>query len=115
MKDACLFCGHEKFVVVAENNLSYAIRDKYPMTALHTLILSKRHYPTVFDLPSEELTSIFALANDCRAGILKEDAQVQGFNFGSNSGQVAGQKIAHVHFHLIPRRSGDQEPPSAKP
>jgi len=36
-----------------------------------------------------------------------------GFNFGSNSGEVAGQKIGHVHFHLIPRREGDVEPPAA--
>ena len=100
MKDACLFCGHEKFLVVAENKLSYAIRDKYPMTALHTLILSKRHYPTVFDLPSEELTSIFALAKECRVEILKEDAQVLGINFGSNSGQAAGQKKKRMSISI---------------
>lgn len=115
MQEACLFCGHEKFSLIAENGLSYAIRDKYPVTKSHALILSKNHYQTVFDLPTLELVSIFELAKTCREEIAKHDVTVQGFNFGSNSGQVAGQKIPHVHFHLIPRRVGDIEPPPAKP
>ena len=115
MQEACLFCGHEKFDLVAENSLSYAILDKYPVTKSHTLILSKKHYQTVFDLPPSELISIFELAKMCREQITKDDVAVQGFNFGSNSGQVAGQKLLHVHFHLMPRRAGDIEPPPARP
>ena len=115
MQDPCLFCGHEKFNLVAENALSYAIWDKYPVTALHTLIVSKKHYRTAFELPPSELVSIFELAKICREKITKDDGAVQGFNFGSNSGQVAGQKFPHVHFHLIPRRVGDIEPPPANP
>ena len=115
MQEVCLFCGYEKFDFVGENDLSYAIRDKYPVTESHTLILSKNHYRTVFDLPPLELISIFELAKACREKIAKDDVTVQGFNFGSNSGHVAGQKIPHVHFHLIPRRIGDIEPPPAKP
>ena len=113
MTGSCLFCGHEKFEVIAENNLSYAVWDKYPVTELHTLIISKKHYKTVFDLPVKELESIFELAHQCRRSIEEKDSTVKGFNFGSNSGEVAGQKIGHVHFHLIPRRVGDVEPPPA--
>ena len=113
MSDNCLFCGHDKFEVIEENDLSYAIRDKYPVTELHTLIISKKHYETVFDLPPNELESIFELSNKVRINIEQSDIAVKGFNFGSNSGEVAGQKIGHVHFHLIPRRIGDVEPPPA--
>jgi ATP adenylyltransferase len=113
MVSECLFCGYEKFELVGENELSYAIRDKYPVTELHTLIISKKHYETIFDLPSSELTSIHELAKKCREDILNIDEEVKGFNFGSNSGEVAGQKIHHVHFHLIPRRVGDIEPAPA--
>lgn len=113
MEDKCLFCRHEKFELIGENELSYAIRDKYPVTKLHTLVISKKHYKTVFDLPLEELVSIHELAKFCRKNILSMDSSVKGFNFGSNSGDVAGQKIEHVHFHLIPRRVGDIEPPAA--
>ncbi len=113
MKRDCLFCDYEKFDIIGENDLSYAIRDKYPETKLHTLIISKKHYPTVFDLPTEELSSILDLAKVCRVHIIDSDNSVKGFNFGSNSGVVAGQKIGHIHFHLIPRREGDITPPPA--
>ena len=113
MKKDCLFCGYQKFELVGENGLSYAIRDKYPLTKLHTLIISKNHYDTVFDLPSSELVSILELARICREQILDEDSQVEGFNFGTNSGDVAGQNICHLHFHLIPRRRGDTVPSPA--
>lgn len=113
MQHDCLFCNFEKFEVVGENDHSYAILDKFPVTELHTLVISKKHYDTVFELPSPELESIFYLAKECREIILEKDSSVQGFNFGSNSGEVAGQKIHHVHFHLIPRREGDIEPPVA--
>ena len=114
MQHDCLFCNFERFEVVGENALSYAILDKFPVTELHTLVISKKHYDTIFDLPSSELESIFSLAKECRERILEKDSSVKGFNFGSNSGEVAGQKIRHVHFHLIPRREGDIEPPAAK-
>jgi len=113
VNEGCLFCEHEKFEIIIENGLSFAIRDKYPVTDLHTLILSKKHYETVFDLPTNELVSIFELAKQCRNEILKNDHSVKGFNFGSNSGDAAGQKIGHVHFHLIPRREGDVGPLAA--
>jgi ATP adenylyltransferase len=115
MGDECLFCRYGKFDLVAENQLSYAIRDKYPVTRLHTLVISKKHYTNVFELPPEELVSILELAKLCREQIMAEDDSVEGFNFGSNAGEVAGQTIAHVHFHLIPRRAGDIAPPSAMP
>jgi diadenosine tetraphosphate (Ap4A) HIT family hydrolase len=82
----------------------YAIRDKYPVTQLHTLIISKQHDKTVFNLPPVELDSIFELAKICRGDILKEDSSVKGFNFGSNAGSVAGQKM----------RPGDTNPPPAR-
>ena len=113
MQKDCLFCGNEKFDLVGENDLSYAIRDKYPVTELHTLILSKKHYKMIFDLPPVELISIFELAKFCRNEIMKADRTVKGFNIGSNAGAIAGQKIPHVHIHLIPRRDGDIEPAAA--
>ena len=113
MKNKCLFCEYHKFEIIGENDLSYAIRDKYPVTKLHTLIISKKHYPSVFELPTAELSSILTLAKACREKIINIDSSVEGFNFGSNSGVVAGQKVGHIHFHLIPRREGDVEPPPA--
>ncbi len=114
MKKHCLFCCGGELKVISENSLSYAIRDIKPVTDLHTLIISKRHCETILDLSGDEFASILALAKLCYQEIKVCDSSVKGFNFGSNNGSVAGQKIAHVHFHLIPRRRGDIPPPPAR-
>ena len=111
---ACIFCDRDTLDILAETSLSFAIRDKFPVRPLHTLILSKRHVESAFDLTEEEFHDIFRLSNQMQRRLRSEDATVAGFNFGSNVGAVAGQKIMHVHFHLIPRREGDTPPPPAE-
>jgi len=110
----CIFCGNTNLEIIGENDLCYAIRDSHPVTSLHTLIISKPHHQTIFDLPPAVLLRMFALAKSCRAEILALDPMVRGFNFGSNAGSVAGQRIHHVHFHLVPRREGDAQPVMGK-
>jgi diadenosine tetraphosphate (Ap4A) HIT family hydrolase len=51
----------------------------------------------------------------CRKNICDEDPSVGGFNFGSNVGVAAGQKIFHAHVHLIPRRQADTDLQPATP
>jgi ATP adenylyltransferase len=94
-----------------ENELAYAIKDAYPVTPSHCLVVLKRHTPNYFDLYRSELTACDLLLKDLKAKIQKEDDSVSGFNIGMNSGEDAGQTIFHCHLHLIPRRKGDVEEP----
>lgn len=107
----CLFCSLEESRIIAENELCYAIRDKYPVTPMHTLVIPRRHVADYFDLYQPELNAINALLQDQRANILTDDPLVTGFNVGINSGVDAGQTVFHVHVHLIPRRQGDAPDP----
>ena len=113
MSDSCLFCNQVNLEIISDNELCFAVRDINPVTKLHTLIISKEHFPTVFEVPDEVLLSLLDLAKECRLDIEKIDPTVKGFNFGANCGSIAGQKIDHMHFHLIPRREGDVSPPPA--
>ena len=97
--------------VISENELVYAIRDKYPVTPLHSLIIPKRHVVDYFSLTKDELLSCDVLLKEVKDSIQSDDEMVEGFNIGINSGEVAGQTIFHCHIHLIPRRSGDVENP----
>ena len=81
------------------------------MTELHTLVIPKRHAPTFFELFEPERRAINQLLDEVRTDIIKKDALVRGFNIGMNSGETAGQTIAHAHVHLIPRRQGDVQEP----
>ena len=105
--DDCLFCDGCVERVIAENELCYAIRDGFPVTEHHTLIIPKRHVADYFGLYQPELNAIHRMIAEQRATILEADSTVLGFNIGINSGAVAGQTIFHAHIHLIPRREGD--------
>ena len=97
--------------VVEKNTLFYAIRDKYPVTPLHTLLIPTRHVETYFDLDEKEVKAFDKMLKSQREEILARDQAVSGFNVGYNAGKDAGQTVMHCHVHLIPRRHGDVEHP----
>jgi ATP adenylyltransferase len=111
LDSSCLFCTIPPERVIATNALAYAIRDGFPVTAGHTLVIPKRHAIDYFDLSQADLLACDSLLRDLRSAILAEDPTVEGFNIGMNAGEVAGQTIFHCHIHLIPRRKGDVENP----
>lgn len=107
----CLFCDVETERVISENELAYVIRDGFPVTEYHTLVIPKRHVATYFELGQAEINSINQLLQNEKQAIENLDATVTGFNIGINSGKSAGQTIFHCHIHLIPRRDCDVEDP----
>jgi ATP adenylyltransferase len=104
---SCSLCKIEPERLIAQNELCFAIRDGYPVSPHHTLIIPKRHVANFFDLYQPELNAVHALLHNVETEIRSIDQQVTGFNVGMNIGQDAGQTIFHVHVHLIPRRHGD--------
>ena len=96
---------------IAKNELAYAIRDGFPVTPLHLIVIPRRHVIDYFSLTKDELLACHDLIHRVREMVLSEDTSVEGFNLGVNIGATAGQTIFHCHFHLIPRRSGDVENP----
>ena len=87
------------------------MRDGFPVTPLHSLIVPRRHAPDYFSLTPEEVMACDELLRQGRDELCGTDSSIQGFNIGLNVGAVAGQTIFHCHFHLIPRRIGDVEKP----
>jgi len=110
-ENTCLFCDIPKERVIAENEHAYAIRDGFPVTEGHSLIIPKRHVEDYFGLTEVELLACDSLLKIIKKETLESDSSIEGFNIGMNSGLVAGQTIFHCHIHLIPRRAGDVENP----
>jgi len=104
------FCNVDR-ELIAENELAYAFRDKFPVTYKHTLVVSKRHVPDYFDLYQPELNAINRLLAEIRESLMLEDSTITGFNVGTNIGESSGQTVFHCHIHLIPRRDGDTDSP----
>jgi len=109
--EGCPFCDLPKDRTIAQNELAFIIRDRYPVTPLHTLVIPKRHVSGWFDLGTSEMNACNDLLLWAKDAIREEDASVAGFNVGVNIGEAAGQTIFHCHIHLIPRRHGDVENP----
>ena len=108
----CLFCHiPQPRKIIEENDLALVIRDAYPVTQGHTLVIPKRHAVDYFELTSAEVMAINQLILNQEKKLSASDKSIEGFNIGINCGEVAGQTIFHCHVHLIPRRSGDVESP----
>jgi diadenosine tetraphosphate (Ap4A) HIT family hydrolase len=109
--EECPFCDFPKDRILAQNEMAFVIRDRYPATPLHTLVIPARHVSGWFDLGASEMEACNDLLLLAKDAIREEDASVVGFNVGINIGEAAGQTIYHCHIHLIPRRHGDVENP----
>ena len=103
----CIFCNIDQSRIIDSNDFFYVIRDIYPVTELHTLMIPHRHISSYFDLIEDEQISLFASLKSHKEQLLKTDPSITGFNIGVNDGEDAGQTIFHCHIHLIPRRKGD--------
>ncbi|MDB2476502.1 HIT family protein [Paracoccaceae bacterium] len=109
---ACIFCEIATTDrVIYQTDHTFVIRDAFPVTEGHTLIIPKRHVADYFDLNPNETSDIQELLQKHKALIEVNDESVDGFNIGINVGAAAGQTVFHVHVHLIPRRIGDVENP----
>jgi diadenosine tetraphosphate (Ap4A) HIT family hydrolase len=95
---------------IASNDLAAAVRDRYPVSPGHTLIVPRRPAPTIFDCTEEELAAIWLLLTECKWSLDRE-FRPDGYNAGINCGADAGQTIFHAHVHLIPRYRGDHPSP----
>jgi diadenosine tetraphosphate (Ap4A) HIT family hydrolase/5-methylcytosine-specific restriction endonuclease McrA len=111
-EQGCPFCEMPKDRAVGETELAYAIRDAFPVTSLHTVLIPKRHVRGYFELGRSELNACQRLLEQEKKAIEQADPSVEGFNVGVNEGEVAGQTIFHCHIHLVPRRKGDVEDPT---
>jgi diadenosine tetraphosphate (Ap4A) HIT family hydrolase len=108
----CIFCeiNENKSRIILQNSYSFAISDQYPVSQGHTLIILKRHVPSIFEASSEEISAIFNLTNQVQK-LLSKQFTPDGYNVGFNDLKAAGQSIPHCHMHIIPRYQGDVKNP----
>ena len=107
----CIFCNIEEDRIVHEYKNFYVIRDAFPVTPLHSLIITKRHVVSYFQCSKEEHDEIPMILDTQKTELKILDDTITGFNIGMNIGEDAGQTIFHCHIHIIPRRQGDTPNP----
>ena len=106
----CPFCQIPSERIIAQNEHAFAIRDAFPVSPGHTLIIPKRHVSSFFDITQEEKLALLALLDEAKAG-LESEFHPHSYNIGINDGPAAGQTVPHLHIHLIPRYKNDVPDP----
>lgn len=108
--EECVFCklakGQIPATKVYEDTKTLAFLDIYPSAKGHTLVIPKKHYPTLLEIPELELKELIAVVQKTGAAVMK-GTSAQGFNVIQNNKEAAGQVIHHIHFHIIPRTERD--------
>lgn len=108
MVDDCIFCkivkGEIKSEKVWEDEHFIVIPDKFPKSEGHCLIITKKHYKTILDVPSSLGTEIIDIAKSQGLRLIKEK-KADGFNLIQNNFSSAGQIVPHLHIHVIPRKN----------
>ena len=110
-KNNCIFCSKEKLNIIYEDDIFFVIRDSFPVTKDHTLIILNNHDKTFFDLSDKDILQLNNILKFQKESLMQNDNTITGFNIGINQGESAGQTVMHLHIHLIPRRKGDIEDP----
>lgn len=105
---ACVFCTDPAIQkrTIVKNKLSFAFPTSMPIVPGHILLCPIRHISSFDKLTKEERTSLSSLMNDIKQALIKS-FHAQGFNYAWNEGAIAGQTVAHLHLHIVPRIEGD--------
>ena len=106
----CIFCkiarGEIDSKKIYEEDNFFGILDIHPVAEGHTLIISKKHFKTILDMPSSLGCELIDAVKKVSLDLIKQK-KAEGFNLIVNSGESAGQIVHHFHAHVIPRRKGD--------
>ena len=106
MEKDCLFCKIIKGEIPAdkvfEDEDFIAIIDIKPVNLGHVLLMPKRHYRNLLDLPADILSKLGVHLQKL-AKAVKEATSADGINIGLNNEPAAGQLIGHQHSHIMPR------------
>lgn len=108
--DKCIFCrivkGNIPCAKIFEDDKVFSFLDIAPANKGHALIVTKKHYENLLDIPDEDLDDMMIKARKI-ARAMSSALGCEGFNVLMNNKKAAGQLVNHAHVHIIPRFKGD--------
>jgi histidine triad (HIT) family protein len=107
----CVFCQIiQKQVsasIIYEDEQVAAFLSNRPVNVGHMLVVPKKHYENIFDIPEKEAAYLFKIVKRV-AQAVKEATGAEGIRIVQNNGEAAGQVIFHLHVHIIPLKPHNQ-------
>lgn len=106
----CLFCGivcgRVPAHVVWADDETVAFLDAAPAALGHTLVVPRPHVSDLWEAEPDQLAAVMRAAHAV-AGLLRDRLRPDGLTVRQNNGAASGQRVAHLHLHLVPRWHGD--------
>ena len=109
----CIFClkpsrkGDRKRLILCRSQCSIFMMNRFPYSSGHLMVAPMKHTGNLEELTPEELGDLSVLLRKA-VSLLRRAIDPQGFNIGMNIGRIAGAGVTdHLHFHVVPRWSGD--------
>lgn len=104
----CIFCkiinNEIPSNTVFEDDIVKVIMDVNPCTNGHMLILPKKHYVNINDIPNDVMSHIVKVERELYK-LVNEKLNADGITFTQNNG--IAQEVKHFHMHVIPRYNFD--------
>lgn len=106
----CIFCKIAKGEIpcykVYEDDKVLAFLDIAQDAFGHTVVIPKKHFANIFECDEETLSTCISAVKKISNHYVNH-CGFEGVNISNNNGKAAGQTVHHIHFHIIPRKSGD--------
>lgn len=111
MCETCVFCkiknGEIKTKKLFETKDTFVLADINPLSLGHLLIIPKKHSIYLHELDEHEIASLSLVLKKSALALKKwhEEKNKTPFQYNvlQNNGELAGQEVKHVHFHIIPK------------
>jgi len=111
--ETCTFCKlakkEETTNLIYEDDSIMAFLDVNPINEGHTLVIPKKHFVTISDIPEEEVAYLFKIVRRVAIAV-KKGVNADGIVITQRNGKAAGQRVPHLHVHVIPRYEGQTLP-----
>ena len=100
----CLFCkiiaGEIPTTKVYEDDKCLAFLDIAPLAPKHFLVIPKQHFASAAEV-TEENEALIGHIYTVIAKLAKEQGFADGYRVVTNVGELAGQTVHHIHFHVL--------------
>jgi histidine triad (HIT) family protein len=107
MTEECVFCQiirkEAPASIIYEDDQAVAFLSNRPVNVGHTLVVPKKHYENVYEVPEDEIAYLFKIVKRI-AHAVKDATTAEGIRIVQNNGEVAGQVVFHFHVHIIPMK-----------
>jgi histidine triad (HIT) family protein len=111
MSENCIFCQiirkEAPASIIYEDDQVTAFLSNRPVNVGHTLVVPKKYYENIYEIPEEEAAYLFKIVKRI-AQTVKAATGIEGIRIVQNNGEAAGQVVFHLHIHIIPMRPGNQ-------